>query len=85
MRCQLDRIHRGIACGLNSTYRYLSAEPHRLPDTDWESPGDMGSIDVGGSLVSADRLVAYKCPETYAFVDTPVRDDAGKVRRSMLG
>lgn len=30
------------------------------------------------------RLVRYKCPETYQFVDTPVRDDAGKVRRSAL-
>lgn len=32
----------------------------------------------------ADRLVAYKCPATYEFVDEPVRDDAGKVRRSLL-
>lgn len=33
----------------------------------------------------AERLVSYKCPESYAFVDEPLRDDAGKVRRSMLG
>jgi len=32
----------------------------------------------------AERLVSYKCPSTYEFVDEPVRDDAGKVRRSML-
>lgn len=32
----------------------------------------------------AERLVAYKCPDEYEFVDEPVRDDAGKVRRSML-
>ncbi|MGB1728035.1 MAG: AMP-binding enzyme, partial [Ilumatobacteraceae bacterium] len=31
-----------------------------------------------------ERLVSYKCPDTYEFVDEPVRDDAGKVRRSML-
>lgn len=32
----------------------------------------------------AERLVQYKCPETYEFVDGPVRDEAGKVRRSSL-
>jgi len=32
----------------------------------------------------ADRLVAYKRPRSYEFVDEPVRDDAGKVRRSAL-
>ena len=32
----------------------------------------------------AHRLVTYKCPETYEFVDGPVRDEAGKVRRSSL-
>lgn len=32
----------------------------------------------------ADRLVVYKVPRTFEFVDTPLRDDAGKVRRSAL-
>jgi bile acid-coenzyme A ligase len=32
----------------------------------------------------ADRLVSYKAPSTYEFVTEPVRDDAGKVRRSLL-
>ena len=32
----------------------------------------------------ADHLVTYKCPSTYEFVDEPVRDEAGKVRRSLL-
>ncbi len=32
----------------------------------------------------AERLVSYKCPSTFEFVDEPVRDDAGKVRRSLL-
>lgn len=31
-----------------------------------------------------ERLVAYKVPRTFEFVDTPLRDDAGKVRRSAL-
>ena len=32
----------------------------------------------------AERLVSYKQPRTYEFVDEPLRDDAGKVRRSAL-
>ncbi|HQP21184.1 MAG TPA: AMP-binding protein, partial [Phenylobacterium sp.] len=32
----------------------------------------------------ADRLVTYKQPRSYEFVDEPLRDDAGKVRRSAL-
>ncbi len=32
----------------------------------------------------AERLVSYKCPSTFEFVTEPVRDDAGKVRRSLL-
>ena len=31
-----------------------------------------------------DLLVSYKQPRTYEFVDEPLRDDAGKVRRSAL-
>jgi len=33
---------------------------------------------------TAERLVAYKRPRTVEFVDTPLRDDAGKVRRTDL-
>ncbi len=33
---------------------------------------------------AAERLVAYKRPRTVEFVSTPLRDDAGKVRRSQL-
>jgi len=32
----------------------------------------------------ADRLVRYKLPRTVEFVDEPLRDDAGKVRRAAL-
>ena len=32
----------------------------------------------------AERLVRYKIPRTLEFVDSPLRDDAGKVRRSAL-
>jgi bile acid-coenzyme A ligase len=31
-----------------------------------------------------ERLVTYKVPRTFEFVDVPLRDDAGKVRRSAL-
>jgi bile acid-coenzyme A ligase len=30
------------------------------------------------------RLVSYKVPHTFDFVDEPLRDDAGKVRRSLI-
>ena len=36
------------------------------------------------SAFLADKLVRYKIPRTYDFVDHVVRDDAGKVRRSAL-
>jgi len=32
----------------------------------------------------ADRLARYKIPRSFEFVDEPLRDDAGKVRRSQL-
>ena len=32
----------------------------------------------------AERLVSYKLPRSVEFVDVPLRDDAGKVRRSAL-
>lgn len=32
----------------------------------------------------AERLVRYKIPRSMAFVDEPLRDDAGKVRRKAL-
>ena len=32
----------------------------------------------------AERLVVYKIPRTFEFVDEALRDDAGKVRRSAL-
>ena len=32
----------------------------------------------------AERLVVYKLPRTFEFVSEPLRDDAGKVRRSAL-
>ena len=147
---EVGEIYMRAEDGLNSTYKYVGGEPRRLPGTEWESLGDMGSMDEegyvyladrrkdmilrGGANVypaeveaaleehasvrscavvglpdddlgqvvhavidaptgvaepelrahMADRLVSYKCPDSYAFVDEPVRDDAGKVRRTLL-
>jgi bile acid-coenzyme A ligase len=43
-----------------------------------------GVAEDGLRAHMAERLVSYKCPDTYEFVDQPLRDDAGKVRRSLL-
>ena len=43
------------------------------------------SLDVDGVLqYLRDRLAPYKLPRTVEVVDEPLRDDAGKVRRSAL-
>jgi len=61
-----------------------------LPDDDFgntihaivQAKGSVTPEDLKAHL--ADRLVSYKQPRTYEFVDEPLRDDAGKVRRSAL-
>ncbi|MBI4933295.1 MAG: AMP-binding protein [Actinobacteria bacterium] len=46
---------------------------------------DAASIDLDElKQFLGERLVVYKLPRTFEFVDTPLRDDAGKVRRSAL-
>ena len=46
---------------------------------------DPSSIDLDElKQFLGERLVVYKLPRTFEFVDTPLRDDAGKVRRSAL-
>ncbi len=61
-----------------------------LPDDDLgqrvhaivDAPGGIAEDALRAHM--AGHLVSYKCPDSYAFADEPVRDDAGKVRRSML-
>ena len=61
-----------------------------LPDEDFgntvhaivQARGQVSEADLRAHL--ADRLVSYKQPRSYEFVDEPLRDDAGKVRRSAL-
>ncbi len=44
-----------------------------------------GGVDEQALLAHlAERLVRYKIPRTLEFVDEPLRDDAGKVRRTAL-
>ena len=46
---------------------------------------DRGAIDTQELLAFAtERLAKYKLPRTVEFVDTPLRDEAGKVRRAAL-
>ena len=47
-----------------------------------DAPGGISESDLRAHV--AERLVSYKCPDSYAFSDEPVRDDAGKVRRTLL-
>lgn len=61
-----------------------------LPDDDLgqrihaivKAQGAVSAEDLKAHL--ADKLVSYKQPRSYEFVDEPVRDDAGKVRRTAL-
>ncbi|MGE0140128.1 MAG: AMP-binding protein, partial [Ilumatobacteraceae bacterium] len=47
--------------------------------------GDPAAIDEAELRVFlAERLVSYKVPRVFEFVDEPLRDDAGKVRRAAL-
>jgi bile acid-coenzyme A ligase len=77
----------------------LSAHPNVLsclvvgvPDND---TGDLGQVpyaivqadgldEVAVIAFLADRIEGYKLPRTVEFTDTPLRDDAGKARRSAV-
>jgi len=48
-------------------------------------PAEGASIDLAElRAFLAERLVTYKLPESYEISETPLRDDAGKARRSAL-
>lgn len=61
-----------------------------LPDDDLgqrihaivDAPGDV-TVDALRDHLD-ERLVRYKIPRSFEFVDSPLRDDAGKVRRPAL-
>ncbi|HEY3831080.1 MAG TPA: AMP-binding protein [Acidimicrobiia bacterium] len=56
----------------------LGHTPHALVYAN----GDISDDDLRAFL--GERLVRYKIPRSFEFVDEPLRDDAGKVRRSAL-
>jgi len=68
----------------------LSCAVIGLPDEDLgnrvhaivESTRSLGDGELRAHL--AERLVHYKIPKNFEYVSTPLRNDAGKVRRSAL-
>jgi bile acid-coenzyme A ligase len=60
----------------------LGQRIHAIVQLDPARPA--GVTAEGLSAFVAARLVRYKTPRTFEFVDWPLRDDAGKVRRTAL-
>ena len=58
----------------------LGSRPHAIIHTDDGTP--IPEDELRDHL--ADRLVRYKIPRSFEFTDEPLRDDAGKLRRSAL-
>ena len=58
----------------------LGSRIHAIVHSDDGTPVDLD--DLRAHL--AERLVRYKIPRTFEFSDEPLRDDAGKLRRSAL-
>ena len=57
-----------------------AAAPHAIVQTDDGTPIDDDELRAH----LGERLVRYKIPRTFEFTDEPLRDDAGKLRRSAL-
>ena len=47
-----------------------------------QSGGELDMSDLDAFV--RERLSGYKCPESYEVVSAPLRDDAGKARRSAM-
>ncbi|MEX0581055.1 MAG: AMP-binding protein [Mycobacterium sp.] len=61
----------------------LGQVPHVLVQA--QAAGADGALDeLGVTAFVAQRLAAYKVPRSVEFVDTPLRDDAGKARRTAV-
>jgi bile acid-coenzyme A ligase len=58
----------------------LGNRVHAIVQTDDGSPVDLDELRA----FLDERLVRYKVPRTFEFVREPLRDDAGKLRRSAL-
>ena len=55
----------------------LGQVPHAIVQAD-------GLDEAAVTRVPAERIASYKVPRTVEFSDTPLRDDAGKARRSAV-
>ena len=70
-------IHSCCVIGLpdedkgNVVHAILEADPNEIDEAELKA-------------FLAERLVVYTLPRTFEYVDEPLRDDAGKVRRSAL-
>ena len=53
---------------------------HAIVQTDDGTPVEVDELRAH----LAERLVRYKIPRTFEFTTEPLRDDAGKLRRSAL-
>ncbi len=82
-----------IEAALNEHLGVESCAVMGLPDDDLgqvvhaicrASPGTAPPSDEELRAFVGERLVRYKVPRSFEWVDEPVRDDAGKVRRSAL-
>lgn len=58
----------------------LGSRIHAIVHTDDGTPIDAGELRAH----LGERLVRYKIPRDFEFTDEPLRDDAGKIRRSAL-
>jgi bile acid-coenzyme A ligase len=76
---QHPRVDTAIVIGL--PHPDLGAAPHAIIRP--EQSGEPPSEDDLHAFV-AERLERSKTPRSYEFTDTPLRDEAGKVRRSQL-
>jgi bile acid-coenzyme A ligase len=72
-----EGIHSCAVIGLpdedkgNILHAIVEADPQKVPEDELRR-------------FLSERLVVYKLPKSIEYVDTPLRDDAGKVRRSAL-
>ena len=73
-------VNTSVAIGLPDDD--LGQRVHAIvqPHPDWNGTVDEALLRP----FMEERLARYKTPRTYEFVDEPLRDDAGKVRRSQL-
>jgi bile acid-coenzyme A ligase len=73
-----ERVRSSAVIGLPDDD--LGNRVHAIVQTDDGSPIDVDELRA----FLGERLVRYKQPRTFEFVGEPLRDDAGKLRRSAL-